>query len=179
MKKCTKCGATKELADFYAAVHYRGGYHAECKECTKSRSRARFAAKHSEILEQGKVYARDKRARIKEATFAAYGGYVCACCGETEKKFLTLDHIDNNGSIFRKSVFKGNKKGNTAGYHTYNWLARNGFPSGYQVLCMNCNYGKRMNNGVCPHKTKCNDHPLVGVGSSEPKRLVPLLKVVG
>jgi hypothetical protein len=34
---------------------------------------------------------------------------------------------------------------------------RNGFPPGYQVLCMNCNHGKRMNNGVCPHKERCND----------------------
>lgn len=178
MKKCTKCGEVKELAGFYMQVRFRGGYQAECKECTKARSKATFLKDPAGNLAKGRVYAQEKRKRVREATFAAYGGNVCACCGETESKFLTLDHIDNNGAKFRKVVYKGNKKGNTAGYHTYYWLARNGFPSGYQVLCMNCNYGKRMNHGVCPHKTKCRDHPQVGVGSSDPKRLAPVLKIV-
>jgi hypothetical protein len=24
---------------------------------------------------------------------------------------------------------------------------------------MNCQWGKRNNNGVCPHKERCNDYP--------------------
>ena len=149
----------------------------ECKECTKARSRARFAAKHEYILAQGKEYAIAKRKRIRSATFAAYGGEICACCGEKESKFLTIDHINNDGAAKRKQIYPQGK-GNTAGYHTYQWLVKNNFPAGYQVLCMNCNYGKRMNNGVCPHKARCNDHPQVGVGSSDPKRIAPVLKVV-
>ena len=175
MKRCTKCGEQKEASGFYLQKGYPM---AECKECTKARSRRRFSEKRSEILVKGKEYARDKRARIKAATFAAYGGNVCACCGETESKFLTIDHINNDGAAFRKAVYRKNKKGNTAGYHTYYWLARNGFPSGYQVLCMNCNYGKRMNNGVCPHKSKRNDYPIVGVEPSGSKRIAPVLKLV-
>jgi hypothetical protein len=31
-------------------------------------------------------------------------------------------------------------------------IIKTGFPDGYQVLCMNCNWGKRMNKGICPHK---------------------------
>ena len=179
MKRCTKCGEEKEQTEFYIQSRYNSPM-AECKECTKTRSSIRaHGPKRAEILAKSKVYSQSKRARVRQATFAAYGGNVCACCGETESKFLTIDHINNDGAAFRKAVFKGNKKGNTAGYHTYNWLARNGFPSGYQVLCMNCNYGKRMNQGVCPHKTKCNDHPQVGVGSSDPKRLAPKLQLVG
>jgi hypothetical protein len=27
----------------------------------------------------------------------------------------------------------------------------NGFPAGFQVLCFNCNQGRRLNHGVCPH----------------------------
>jgi ABC-type uncharacterized transport system substrate-binding protein len=34
----------------------------------------------------------------------------------------------------------------------YKWLARNGYPSGFQILCMNCNHGKSRNGGVCPHQ---------------------------
>ena len=177
MKRCTKCGETKNETEFYIQSRYKSPM-SECKECTKARSKNTFLRNHAENLAKGKVYAQAKRKRMREATFAAYGGNVCACCGETESKFLTIDHIDNNGSAFRKAIYKGNKKGNTAGYHTYYWLARNGFPSGYQVLCMNCNYGKRMNNGVCPHKVKRNDYPLVGVEPSGSKRIAPVLKLV-
>ena len=36
----------------------------------------------------------------------------------------------------------------------YLWLKRNNFPPGYQVLCWNCNCGRSINNGICPHKTE-------------------------
>lgn len=174
MKNCSKCGVAKQETEFY--VRTNGMPHVECKDCCKTRVRARYKSKRVQILAQGKVYATARRIRIKDATFSAYGGYVCACCGETERKFLTLDHVNNDGAAFRRSMY-GNRQ--AAGYVTYAWLARKGFPPGYQVLCMNCNHGKRMNNGVCPHKTRCNDHPQVGVGPSGPKRIAPFLKVVG
>lgn len=69
--------------------------------------------------------------------------------------FLTLDHIDNDGGEFRKKELG---RRTAAGIHTYRWLKRNGYPDGIQVLCMNCQHGKRMNGGVCPHGT-CNDYP--------------------
>src|ERR1700675_2807489 len=31
--------------------------------------------------------------RDKAACYKAYGGYICRCCGETIREFLTLDHI--------------------------------------------------------------------------------------
>lgn len=174
MKKCSKCDVEKQSADFY--VRTNGRRHAECKDCYKSHVRSYAVANKESIRAKAKVYGMAKRKRIKEATFAAYGGNVCACCGEIERKFLTLDHIHNNGAAFRRKI-SGNRQ--AAGYVTYSWLFRNGFPAGYQVLCMNCNHGKRMNNGVCPHKATCNDHPLVGVGPSGSKRIAPILKLVG
>lgn len=174
MKKCSKCGVEQEVSEFYVAKN--GSVRAECKVCIRGRTKVWYSANKTEALERWKPSAAAKRNRIKEATFAAYGGYVCACCGETEKKFLTLDHINNDGAAFRRAMY-GNR--NAAGLVTYAWLARKGFPAGYQVLCMNCNHGKRMNNGVCPHKTRCNDHPETGVGPSGPKRIAPVLKVVG
>ena len=39
-----------------------------------------------------------------------------------------------------------------SGYMTYKWLRKNGFPPGFQVLCMNCQHGKRMCRGICPHQ---------------------------
>lgn len=101
------------------------------------------------VREHHKRHSAGCRARLKTEVFAAYGGPVCACCGETEPRFLTIDHIDNNGAAQRKEL----------GYHGmgsqfHRWLKKNGFPPGYQILCMNCNFGKSRNGGACPHKTR-------------------------
>ena len=93
--------------------------------------------------------AKTKRAQAicRDQVFAAYGGYKCACCGESERLFLSIDHIDNNGAEERKSgLYSG------SGYSFYRWLRKFGFPAGYQVLCMNCQVGKHKNGGVCPHQ---------------------------
>lgn len=70
----------------------------------------------------------------------------CACCGESEYNFLQIDHVNGGGNRHRKSIKV------KCGSKFYYWLWKNNFPEGYQVLCANCNWGKRMNNGVCPHK---------------------------
>lgn len=94
--------------------------------------------------------AKTKRAQAicRDQVFAAYGGYKCACCGETEPMFLSIDHIDNNGAEERRSGLHSG-----SGYSFYRWLRKTGFPSGYQVLCMNCQVGKHKNGGVCPHQS--------------------------
>lgn len=89
-----------------------------------------------------------RRAEIKDLVFTAYGGYKCACCGNTEKLFLTIDHVDGQGNKHRKEI---NRK---AGYGFYYWLVQKNFPSGFQVLCFNCNLGRSNNDGICPHKDK-------------------------
>jgi predicted restriction endonuclease len=72
-------------------------------------------------------------------------GARCACCGESEIRFLTIDHVNNDGSEHRKTV-----KTNAI----YRWIKKNGYPRTLQVLCHNCNWGKRVNNGVCPHEER-------------------------
>lgn len=84
--------------------------------------------------------------RCRAEVYAAYGGYKCQCCNETEPMFLSIDHINNDGAEERKSG-----KYNGSGSAFYLWLCKNNFPSGYQVLCMNCQVGKHKNGGVCPH----------------------------
>lgn len=88
--------------------------------------------------------------RLKDECYNAYGGYKCACCGETEPAFLSLDHVNNDGAQHRRDVNSGLKRG--GGKKIYAWLIANNFPPGFQILCMNCNWGKARNNGVCPHK---------------------------
>lgn len=90
-------------------------------------------------------------AALKDEVFKAYGGWKCNCCGETERSFLTIDHMENNGSKLRREGVHGHST------QFYRWLKKSDFPDQFQVLCMNCQFGKRMNGGCCPHQARCND----------------------
>lgn len=171
-RACSKCNEDKPESEFY--LKSDGRLATECKDCTKGRTAARYIAKYDEIRAVDNAAAARRRSIVKDAVFEAYGGYVCVCCGETEKLFMTLDHINNDGAEFRRRI-SGRRTG--AGYITYRWLVLNNFPDGFQVLCMNCNHGKRMNNGVCPH-VRCNDQGINPIGSSDLKRSAPTLRLV-
>jgi hypothetical protein len=176
MKTCTQCELEKPLEDFYKASTARptkDGRHAECKECWKRRTKERKDGFTQEQKDREKRLVNVRRQRLKDAVFAAYGGYRCSCCGETEPRFLTIDHINNDGGKFRKEVLG---KRNHCGYHTYRWLARHGFPDGVQVLCMNCNHGRQMNGGICPHRLRSNDQSK-DVEPSGSKREAPTVKL--
>lgn len=163
MKTCSECKLEKSIAEYY--IRSNGYAHSRCKPCYQQYVNAYKAANGEKVRQCYRASGAKRRKRIRDAVFEAYGGYICACCGETEWKFLTLDHIDNDGSEFRQKMLG---KRTASGMATYFWLQQNGYPSGYQVLCMNCNYGKQMNKGICPHKERCNDYPK-GVGTSVPK----------
>lgn len=92
---------------------------------------------------------RDRKGELKLEVFNVYGGPVCACCGEKALPFLTIDHIHGGGREHRRII--------GGGHNFYSWLKKNHYPTGYQVLCMNCNFGKRMNEGICPHKEMPNE----------------------
>lgn len=81
---------------------------------------------------------------LKKQAMEHYGGCRCACCGEKHLEFLSIDHLDNKGAAHRKSL-PGNGK------NFYYWLRDNGYPKGFQVLCMNCNFALG-HNGFCPHR---------------------------
>lgn len=86
-------------------------------------------------------------AETKEKVFSHYSpaGIRCACCGETELKFLSIDHIEGGGNKHRKAIGRG------AGGTFYRWIIKEGYPPGYQVLCYNCNLAKGF-FGRCPHQ---------------------------
>jgi hypothetical protein len=90
-----------------------------------------------------KRVARSKRVAKRLAVYEAYGGAFCRCCGEEELAFLSLDHVNSDGADERRRLGRG----------VLNRLIREGFPPGYQVLCHNCNLGRHINGGVCPHQS--------------------------
>jgi hypothetical protein len=83
------------------------------------------------------TYARTYNQKIKRTAFLHYGdGKIqCALCGETDWIVLTIDHINGNGGIQRKSIGSGSR--------FYQWLIQHQFPPGFRVLCMNCQFRER------------------------------------
>lgn len=95
------------------------------------------------------IQRKEMRLRIKRQVINHYGGK-CNCCGEVNEKFLTIDHINNDGNKYRRS----NDRCRLGGIHLYEWIIKNNYPLDLQVLCYNCNCGKNINGGVCPHRDK-------------------------
>lgn len=113
----------------------------------KALARSRAWLEKPENREMMKMWvANSDRKRIKETRekILELYGHSCACCGETEPIFLTLDHINNDGAKERKM---GPRTSYAQAIKSYD-------PTRYQILCYNCNMGRARNKGICPHKQK-------------------------
>ena len=106
---------------------------------------------HAEQLKKyDKIYHdkyKEKMKQQKIEAFDHYCGQICCWCGENDFDVLSIDHINNDGNIHRKSGNKGIS-------NIYRWLKDNNYPEGFQVLCNNCNWIKYRNGGVLPKKRK-------------------------
>lgn len=88
---------------------------------------------------------------IKHEVLCAYGKEnkaQCANCLIHDIDVLTIDHINNDGAIERKKLKI------YGGVYFYKYLKNKGYPSGYQVLCMNCNLKKEVTNRRAVWKAK-------------------------
>jgi hypothetical protein len=125
-RRCTRCSRDLPLCAFYPSKLGRDGVQSRCRVCTREESTARLRTARSEAF----------------AHYAS-GIVACACCGEHEAGFLALDHIDGKGP---------RQPGRRAGGNSfYSWLKKQGFPTGLQVLCHNCNCAKGRDR-QCPHR---------------------------
>lgn len=164
-KVCSACQKLLPLTSFNKNKKRKDGHSGQCKSCRKEyskeyweKNKERLKARHKEYWKQYYQDNKEKVAvasrkwlrRLKLEVFNAYGGAICICCKESEISFLSIDHVKNNGSSHRHEVMGGKRY---AGYHFYQWLKNNQFPDreDFQVLCMNCQFGKAHNKGVCPH----------------------------
>lgn len=110
------------------------------REHDREYKRERYKKNKEKILEaRRKYHAISKKSAIERYS---NGSFKCVCCGESTYKFLTIDHINNDGFKYRKEICG----------RLHDWLRKNNYPKGFQVLCFNCNCGKSVNKGTCPHK---------------------------
>lgn len=91
------------------------------------------------------------REKLKAQMIAAYGGS-CVCCGESEPKFLTTDHAQEDGGKHRLLTYR-------SGGHMY-WrrLRQEGWPKCVRLLCFNCHMARTYYGGQCPHEAFVPEH---------------------
>jgi hypothetical protein len=109
-----------------------------------------------EIQNHRCVLSNAKRCQNAKAILLSVYGRVCACCGEDNPEFLTLDHIQNDGKEDRKAMGQN--------YKVYLKAAEENDRSRYQILCWNCNFGRARHGGVCPHKSETGEVKELGDG---------------
>lgn len=138
-KICPCCKRQKEHSEFSPGNSVRG-MASYCRDCNREKQNKRYHANPVPRRE----YAKQARSALRDEVLNVYGAK-CACCGEGQRVFLAIDHMNNDGAEHRRSI------GGKGGDHFYKWLKANNWPAGFQTLCQNCNWGKYVNGGICPH----------------------------
>ena len=92
--------------------------------------------------ELNKSRTRDSHTEAKQQVLSHYGkGGITQCCWKdcsvTDLDMLTLDHINNDGAEKRRA-------GEPKGHELYWWLKRMSYPDGFQTLCWNHQWKKRI-----------------------------------
>lgn len=136
-------GLTWEQRNREAVNARRRALYASKAETHRKRASEYRKSQREQVLAYNRTWSAGYRSRLRAEMLAAYGG-VCKCCGERQPLFLQLDHVDNDGHLDRKAHRTSCK--------LLAHLKRKGWPQDrYQLLCANCNFGKLLNGGVCPH----------------------------
>lgn len=123
-------------------VNYRKSHREQIKRLNRE-YRARCRERDPEGTKQRqREISINYRNKVKTDILNHYsdGTNRCGKCGESRLACLTIDHISGGGTQHRKKL---RKKG---GESFYQWLRVNSYPKGYQVLCMNCQWIKRVEN---------------------------------
>jgi hypothetical protein len=124
MKRCSKCGQSKAVTEYYAAKGTRDGLRGECKACFAARAKRWYSANREHAIARVKQWQLDNPERVKatrrvirerrkdidrdlhlqrkfgigtaeyEALLEAQGG-VCAICGRPPRKGSSL-HVDHD-----------------------------------------------------------------------------------
>jgi len=133
----------KNTISVYREIHNKHpeGYQVLCVNCNMMKEiRSKNHTKTPTVIR-----ARNYKKRSKRQVMEHYsnGELKCACCGFAEIDGLSIDHIEG------RKKWKHDKKLSSS--RLYDWLKRNKFPKGFQVLCFNCNFAKG-DTGICPHR---------------------------
>jgi hypothetical protein len=135
-KVCPQCKRLLSVSEYHKDKSNSDGHRSACKKCVRKDLKI-YARQHSE---EARIRAKENWYKYKRAFLNAYGDK-CACCGETEPVFLTIDHINGQAGIKIKDCWTKAYKDAVLKYD----------PSKYRILCFNCNMAYRFGR-TCPHQ---------------------------
>jgi hypothetical protein len=130
---------TKTGYNFYSWLKknsFPDGFQVLCWNCNFKKRNQEMAPSNPS---KRQVQKSDYRKLVKQQCLERYG-IICPC-GEDDKDVLTLDHVNDDGAAHRMET-------GTRGFNFYIYLRKNGFPNNppLQVLCLKCQYRKRIAN---------------------------------
>jgi len=150
MVKCSYCGVELSEANMRPSDIHRYRRCMDCARKAQTEYRHRTLEMHREKVAKWRrnhkeecleINRRSQRKRRFEVlSHYSVGEPRCARCGFTDLRALCIDHINGDGAQHRRETPNASKD-------IYSWLKKNNYPEGFQVLCMNCNWIKRSENG--------------------------------
>jgi len=146
---CKKCH--KQQVDRISQEKLNGTYQSKCRK--RRLTDAEQEERRVQRLKFNKQYRKENKDQINSTNNALllkskidgiqiYGGK-CQCCGESNIKFLTLEHLSGRDKTKKRRT----------GKMAWNIARLEGYPDTYTVLCYNCNCAKGV-YGICPHQEK-------------------------
>lgn len=92
---------------------------------------------------RNKIQDRKYRQKVRLKVFNHYtnNNIQCKNCGELDIDVLTIDHINGGGNKHYKEIGRGATM--------YRWVIKNNYPNNLQILCMNCQRIKVIENKEC------------------------------
>lgn len=155
-RKCPKCKKTLTYKTYssWQSSESRNSTCLECRPTKPKLSKDELINRKNELKKYHQNYRdtnkeslrfkkREYSEKIKIEGIKFYGGK-CSCCGESEPKFLTLEHKNGREEQDKLTGKKAWAKVKSLGY-----------PDNYTVLCFNCNCCKGA-YGKCVHEEKEN-----------------------
>jgi hypothetical protein len=107
------------------------------RERIREQKRIAMARARKAQPEKYREQSRKSKAMLRQRVLDAYGR-VCVGCGFADERALTLDHVHNNGAEERRSIGE-------RGVYRRALIVEN--QNDYQILCMNCQFIKRVEAG--------------------------------
>lgn len=93
MKKCPRCGETKQVSEFGRNAHKKDGLQSQCNSCRKTTSHA-YYDKTKQLHRESRAEARERHRKANQLYVRTYlESHPCVDCGNTDIRVLQFDHL--------------------------------------------------------------------------------------
>jgi len=109
-----------------------------CANCNRKKE---SKLRKEKITTDIQLYQHNHRLSFKKQVLHHYANNIICCqhCGKNDIDILCMDHINGGGTRHAQEISGGSA-------YLYKWIKENQYPSGFQILCCNCNRIKAHTN---------------------------------